>query len=196
MSFGLLTLAGIYFLVLLLVVGLCFVLYAVIAYNRFVRLRTTVKTSLSDIDVILNKRYDLLSNLVETVKGYAEHENEIFTRAAELRSPAAANADIDDRIQFEGQLRGMLTGLYAVAENYPQLKADANFLRLQQTLQDLEDAIEQARKHYNAVVQEHNILLKSFPSNVIARICSFSEEDFYAGLDEQGRKVPTVNFSQ
>jgi len=182
-------------LVLFLLVALV-VIFAVIAiYNKLVRLRTTVKSSWSDIDVHLKKRYDLVPNLVETVKGYATHEKTVFEKVTEARSFAMKASSPADKAKAENMFSETLKSLFAVAEAYPDLKANTNFIQLQSQLKELEDNIEYARRYYNAVVRDYNILTETFPSNIVASQFMFVKEEFFE-LEEPGaeRKPVKVSF--
>lgn len=172
------------------------VLAGIAIYNRLVRLRTTVKNAWSDIDVQLKKRYDLVPNLVETVKGYAAHEKSTFEKVTEARSFAMRATTPADKAKAENMFTETLKSLFAVAEAYPELKANTNFLQLQSQLQDLENSIESARRYYNAVVREYNIMTESFPSNIIASWFRFLKEEFFE-LEEAAveRKPVKVSFS-
>ena len=172
------------------------IISAVIAiYNKLVRLRTTVKSSWSDIDVHLKKRYDLVPNLVETVKGYASHEKTVFEKVTEARSFAMKASTPVDKAKAENMFSETLKSLFAVAEAYPELKANTNFQQLQTQLKELEDNIEYARRYYNAVVRDFNILTETFPSNMIANWFRFVKEEFFE-LEEPGveRKPVKVSF--
>lgn len=176
--------------------SLLVVIVGIAIYNKLVRLRTIVKSSWSDIDVHLKKRYDLVPNLVETVKGYAAHEKTVFenvTRARTLAMDASAPAD---KAKAENMLAGTLKSLFAVAEAYPELKANANFQQLQSQLAELENNIEHARRYYNAVVRDYNITTETFPSNMIAARFKFQKEEFFE-LEEPSveRKPVKVSFS-
>lgn len=165
-------------------------------YNRLIRLRNTVKSSWSDIDVQLKKRYDLVPNLVETVKGYASHERSVFEKVTEARSLAMKASTPADKAKAENMFRDTLKSLFAVAEAYPELKANANFMQLQSQLKELEDNIEYARRYYNAVVRDFNILIESFPSNIIASLFTFKQEEFFElEAPEVERKPVKVSFS-
>ncbi len=166
---------------LLVVFGIVLaVVFLVIAlYNKLVRLRNTVKSSWSDIDVQLKKRYDLVPNIVETVKGYAGHEKTVFEKVTEARSMAMHAGTPGDKSKAENMLGDTLKSLFAVAEAYPELKANANFMQLQTQLNELENNIEYARRYYNAVVRDYNIVIESFPSNIIASNFGFKQEEFF-----------------
>lgn len=180
----------------ILIIFLAVVFFGVVIYNRLIRLRNTVKSSWSDIDVQLKKRYDLVPNLVETVKGYATHERGVFENVAKARSMAMHAAAPADKAKAENMLTATLKSLFAVAEAYPELKANVNFLQLQSELKDLEDNIESARRYYNAVVRDFNILIESFPSNIIASSFQFKREEFFElEAPEVERKPVKVSFS-
>src|SRR5881397_2726450 len=170
-------------LVVWIVLGLVglVLLYAVFTYNRLVRLRVRTENSWSQIDVQLRRRYDLIPNLVETVKGYAAHEREVFEEVARARSAAAATSGQSPATQAaaEGPLVAALGRLFAVAENYPELKANQNFLALQAELSNTEDRIQASRRFYNANVQDYNRRVNSVPSAFIAQMFHFKEEEFF-----------------
>lgn len=153
---------------------------AVVAlYNKLVRLRNTVQSSWSDIDVQLKKRYDLVPNLVETVKGYAAHEQSVFAKVADARAQAIQATGPDATAKAESLLRDSLKSLFAVAEAYPDLKANRDFLQLQTQLKEIEDGIESARRYYNAVVREFNTSIEQFPSNLVAQQFRFEKSEFF-----------------
>jgi len=181
------------FLVVLFLVFLV-IIAGVVIYNRLVRLRTTVRSSWSDIDVLLKKRYDLVPNLVETVKGYARHEKSVFEDVT--RSSAISASSPAEKAKAENVFSETLKSLFAVAEAYPELKANINFQQLQAQLKEIEDGIEYARRYYNAVVRDYNIFTETFPSNIIASWFRFQTEDFFE-LEEPGveRKPVKVSFS-
>jgi LemA protein len=155
------------------------VLWAIVAYNRFVTLTTRVKEAWSDIDVQLKRRYDLIPNLVETVKGYAAHESGTLTKVTEMRTRAMNATAPKDKAEAENMLSGALKSLFAVSENYPNLKANENFLELQRQLEDTENKLQAARRFYNSVVQDLNVSLQTFPSNLIGNTFSFKQSDFF-----------------
>lgn len=183
-------------LLVLFGIVLAVVASVILIYNRLIRLRNTVQSSWSDIDVQLKKRYDLVPNLVETVKGYASHEKTVFEKVSEARSLAMRASSPAEKAPAENMLRDTLKSLFAVAEAYPELKANANFLQLQTQLKELEDNIEYARRYYNAVVRDFNILIESFPSNIVASSFRFEKGEFF-GLEapEAERKPVKVSFS-
>jgi len=183
-------------LTLFLGIAVLVVVAVIVIYNKLVRLRTTVKSSWSDIDVNLKKRYDLVPNLVETVKGYAGHEKSVFENVALARSAAMKATSPGDKAKSENMFTETLKSLFAVAEAYPQLRANENFMQLQQQLKELEDSIEYSRRYFNAVVRDYNIMTETFPSNMIAGQFKFEKSDFFE-LEEAAveRKPTKVSFS-
>ncbi len=178
-------------LVLIAIVG-------VLSYNRFVSQRQLIKDSWANIDTELRRRYDLIPNLVETVKGYASHEREVFEEVARTRSMAAgATGSPAAQAAAEGPFVAALGKLFAVAENYPELKANQNFLALQQELANTEDRLQTARRFYNANVREFNTRVGQFPSSVIAGMFHFEPQEFFE-IEEALREAgaPQVNFSE
>jgi LemA protein len=173
------------------------VLFTVGLYNRIVTLVQKRKNAFSDIDVELKLRHDLIPNLVETVKGYAAHEKGVLENVTSARATAMRGGTVDDRVRAEGALGAAMMNLMAVAENYPQLKADANFRQLQGELSDIENKIAAARRFFNNATSEYNTVIAQFPAVVIARLFGFREEIFFElGADEQAavRTAPTVSF--
>jgi LemA protein len=170
----------------------------VVSYNRFVSQRNLIRNSWANIDTELRRRYDLIPNLVETVKGYAAHEREVFEEVARTRSAAAGTTGTPaQQAAAEGPFVAALGKLFAVAENYPELKANQNFLALQQELSNTEDRIQASRRFYNANVQQFNSRVQSFPSNVIAGMFGFKEEQFFEIPDAERPQVaeaPHVDF--
>lgn len=164
------------------------------AYNGFIRLRNMVEEAFATMDVYLKKRYDLIPNLVETVKGYAAHEKTTLENVVQARNMAAGAKTIEDKIQGENMLQGTLRSLFAVAEAYPDLKANQNFLDLQSQLQRIEDEIANSRKYYNAIVKEFNTKTESFPSNIIAGIFNFTRKTMFEVNDETEREAVKVQF--
>jgi LemA protein len=171
------------------------VLWVVYAYNRFVRLRVRVDNAWSQIDVQLRRRYDLIPNLVETVKGYAAHERELFEEVTRARSQAQQAQGVADQAQAENQITRGLRQLLAVAENYPQLKANQNFLALQEELTATESKIAYARQFYNDQVAELNTRIQSFPSNLIARAGGFEPRHFFE-IEETATGPVSVDFQR
>jgi LemA protein len=168
-------------------------LYGVFTFNRLVRLRVRTENAWSQIDVQLRRRYDLIPNLVESVKGYAAHEREVFEDVTKARAQAEAASGVRDQAQAENQLTAGIRRLIAVAENYPQLKANQNFLALQEELTGTESKIAFARQFYNDQVQSLNTLIQSFPSRIVASLGGFSPREFF-DIEEPARGPVTVRF--
>src|SRR3989344_2694290 len=170
------------------------VLWFIFIYNGLVRLRFRVKEALSDIDVQLKRRFDLVPNLVETVKGYMQHEKSVLENVTRARTAVAGGGNPLEREKAENQLSNTLKTLFAVSENYPDLKANANFLELQRELSDTENKIQAARRFYNMMVMSLNTKVQSFPVNLVAQPFGFHEEKFFA-LESESEKQPVkVNF--
>jgi LemA protein len=179
--------------VLGIVVLLAIFIYFVSAYNGLVQLRVRTEAAWADIDVQLKRRHDLIPNLVETVKGYAAHERTTFERVTEARTRALTASGPAARGQAEGMLTEALRGLFALAENYPQLRAVQNFTQLQTQISEIEDQIQLARRYYNAVVRDLNTRVAQFPSNLVAGLFNFRPREFFeAGGAE--RESPQVYF--
>src|SRR5215469_15555658 len=170
------------------------VLFLVGMYNGLVRLKVQCDNAWADIDVQLKRRYDLIPNLVETVKGYAAHEKGTFENVAKFRSAAMAASTPAEKSEAEGQLTYALRGLLAVAEAYPQLQASQQFQSLQGSLTGLEDAIQNARRYYNAVVRDFNTKIQSFPSNIIAGMFNFQQRQFFDITEPSQREPVAVKF--
>ncbi len=175
-------------LILVVVVGLA-VLYVVFAYNGLITLRNRVKEAWSDIDVQLKRRYDLIPNLVNTVKGYAAHESGVFEKVTEARANAMQAGNAHDKAEAENMLSQSLKSLFAVAEAYPDLKANQNFLELQRELSDTENKIQASRRFYNGNVLELNNKIEMFPSNVIASLFHFGKSEFFEVADAEKEPV-------
>jgi LemA protein len=165
----------------------------VFTYNRLVRLRVRTENAWSQIDVQLRRRYDLIPNLVEAVKGYAAHEREVFEAVTKARAQAEAASGVKDQAQAENQLTAGIRRLIAVAENYPQLKANENFLALQEELTGTESKIAFARQFYNDQVQSLNTLIQSFPSRIVASLGGFKPREFF-DIEEPARGPVSVRF--
>jgi len=179
---------------IILIILAIIVLWLIVAYNRFIRLRKRTDEAWSDIDVQLKRRHDLIPNLVETVKGYATHERELFEKVTEARAKAISASGTAQKAQAENMLSGALKSLFAVAENYPQLRASENFSKLQEELADTENKIQAARRFYNGNVRELNTALEVFPSNIVAKIFSFKSAEFFQLEGEEERKPVEVKF--
>jgi LemA protein len=174
--------------------GLLLLFLGISYYNRFVRLKNKVEDSWSGIDVQLKRRYDLIPNLLETVKGYASHEKEIFNNVADARARALGAGGKGEKIAAENQLTGALRSLFAISENYPDLKANTNFQQFQQQLSKLEDEIQMSRRYYNATVREFNTGIAVFPANIIANSFNFTPYQFFELEDHTQRETPQVKF--
>jgi LemA protein len=182
--------------VILLVIG-AVILFAVVVFNRLVALRQAYKNAFADIDVQLKQRHDLVPNLVETVKGYAAHESGVFQQVTEARASAMRANTIPQKTAAEGVLSGALSNLFAVAENYPQLKANENFKQLQDQLSDLEDKIAAARRFFNNAVAEYNTSIGQFPAVVFAPLLGFGPAEMFAldaGEKTEANQAPKVSF--
>ncbi len=183
----------------LIIVGiiLIIVLWVTSLYNRLVRLRNRRQNAFADIDVQLRQRHDLVPQLVETVKGYAAHEKDLLLRVTEARTAAMAATSIDDKIKAEQQLTSALQGLKVQVEAYPDLKANQNFLQLQEELSDIENKLAASRRFFNAATAEYNNAVETFPGNLIARNFGFQREIMF-DLGEESRKkmeeAPTIKF--
>lgn len=169
---------------------LLLVIIGVVIYNRFIQLRALMQEAFSGIDVQLKRRHDLIPNIVETVKGYSGYEKSLLEKVTQLRSDFVQNKG--DKEQKENELASALKTIFAVAENYPNLKADQHFLELQKTLTDIEDQLQMARRYYNGTVRNNNILVQSFPSDVIARLFGFKTASFFEIEYATERAVPDV----
>jgi LemA protein len=179
----------------IVVILILVVVYIVVVYNGLIRRRLRAKEALSDIDVQLKRRYDLIPNVIETVKGYAKHERGVLENVTKARTAAMeAGGNPVERQEKENMLSNTLKTLFAVSENYPDLKANANFLDLQRELSDTENKIQAARRFYNTVVKELNEKIQSFPSNIIANIFKFQEEKFFELSSEAEKEVVKVSF--
>lgn len=181
-------------LIIVVVVGI----YFVMTYNTFIRLRNYVRESWSDIEVQMKRRYDLIPNLVETVKGYAKHESSTFEKVIEARNQAMQPHDtLAQAARSENALTGMLKSLFALSENYPELKANQNFLELQRELRDTEDKLQAARRFYNGNVLAYNTKTELFPSNAVAGIFHFEKQEFFeldAAEVDAAKKPISVKF--
>ncbi len=168
--------------------------YLMYAYNSLVSQKNGVAEGWSGIDVQLRRRADLIPNLIETVKGYATHEDKLFRDIAELRAKSIAGGSVGEQSQV-GQAMGAALGrLFAIAEAYPELKADANFRDLQDKLSGIEDEIQMSRRYYNGSVRDYNTTIESFPSNIVANFFRFTKSEFFDIGDAAAREVPKVDF--
>ena len=183
-------------IVALILVGLAFALLLWIAgaYNGLVRLRNQLENAWAQIDVQLKRRHDLIPNLVETVKGYAAHERGTLEAVIQARNMAVSAKTVGDRAQAENVLTGALKSLFAVAEAYPNLKANENFMSLQEELSSTENKIAFSRQFYNDSVMSYNTSIQVFPTNLIANTFGFGKRDFFEVKDEAERQAPQVKF--
>ena len=181
-------------LLILLVVIILIILWAMGDYNGLVTLKNRAKEALADIDVQTKRRYDLIPNLVETVKGYAAHESGVFEKVTQARANAMNAQGTAQKEQAENALSGTIKSLFAVAESYPDLKASQNFLSLQNELTDTEDKIQAARRFYNTNVRDLNIKIESFPANLIANSFGFKEMDLFQTTNDAEKQPVSVKF--
>ena len=168
--------------------------FGVVLYNGLVKLRTQVDGAWADVDVQLKRRYDLIPNLVETVKGYASHEKETLDAVINARSAAMNAGSPGDKAQAEGMLAGALKSLFALSEAYPDLKAQSGFQELQEALQSVEASVAKSRQYYNAVVRDYNTRRQQIPASIIANAFRFEEREFFEVEDDVQRETPKVSF--
>ena len=182
--------------IIIIAVALLLVLLLIGTYNKLVKLRNHRENAFADIDVQLKQRYDLIPQLVETVKGYAKHEKETLARVIELRNQAVAATTIDGKIAAENQLSGVLAGLKVTLEAYPDLKANQNFLQLQEEMSDIENKLASVRRFFNSATKEFNNAVQTFPSNIIAGMFGFSKAQMFdLGIDRAAHEAaPKVTF--
>lgn len=180
MSLPVLIVAGILVIILL---------FVWMTYNSLIVLRERIKEALSSIDIQLKRRVDLIPNLIETVKGYAKHEKGVLESVTKARTALMSAESLEDKAKANNMLEKTLKSLFAVAEAYPDLKASNNFLKLQEELSDTENKIAYSRQFYNANVLEYNMKLKTFPTNVIANLFSFKEEEFFVASEEEKKSI-------
>ncbi len=176
-------------LLIILAIVVVAALWVIATYNGFIQLRVKTEEAWSDIDTQLKKRYDLIPNLVETVKGYASHEDKVFEEVTKARSQAMQATNPQDLAKAENMLSQTLKSLFAVAENYPDLKANQNFLELQQTLSFVEDDISKSRRYYNGAIKEFNTKIELFPSNIIAGFFHFGKKEFFEAEEVERANV-------
>ncbi len=181
-------------LTIVIIIVAVVVLFVIVAYNSLIRLVTQAKEAWADIEVQLKRRYDLIPNLVNTVKGYATHESSAFEKVTAARTAAmtagATAGPTADKAQAENMLSGALKSVFAIAEAYPDLKANQNFLELQRELSDTENKIQAARRFYNGTVRDLNIKIQSFPSNMIAGMFNFAKMEFFDLADNDAAQNP------
>ena len=179
---------------ILLGVVVVLLLGAVTIYNKLVTNKNLVAEGWSGIDVQLKRRNDLIPNLIESVKGYMGHERGVLDQVTELRAKSQAAQGVGDQAKVEGAMGAALANLFAVAENYPDLKASQNFIELQKSLADIEDQVQLARRYYNGTARNFNILIQSFPSNLMASAFGFTTVEYFEIEDAAERAVPKVAF--
>jgi len=182
--------------ILLVVLGIIIILgiWVAVSYNGFISIKNRVEEAFATMDVYLKKRYDLIPNLVETVKGYAAHESETLTKVIQARNLASGAASIEDKQRLEGDFANTLKSLFAVVESYPNLKADSQFLSLQAQLTEIEGEIANSRKYYNAIVNNFNTKCETFPSVILAGIFGFKEKPYFEVDEAAERKNVKIEF--
>jgi len=179
--------------IILLIFVVVFVAFILI-YNRFIQLKNLMREAESGVEVQLKRRHDLIPNLIETVKGYQQFERSVLEDVTRLRGQINDHAQMKDKVDLETQISRSLKTLFAVAENYPDLKANQNFLQLHKTLVDVEDELQMARRYYNGTVRNYNILTESFPSNIIGGIFQFKPFAYFEIEYATERQTPDVKF--
>ena len=181
-------------LVIILIVVVVLVLFVIGVYNSLVSLKLRTDNAWAQIDTQLKRRFDLIPNLVETVKGYAKHESETLEKVIEARNKyVAAAGSVEGSAEAEGMLQGAMKQLFALAESYPELKANENFKTMQEDLKDTEDKISYARSFYNDTVLQYNNIVEMFPSNIVASMFKFTKYEFFK-IDEKEKENPKVKF--
>lgn len=181
--------------IILTVVAVLLILYVISIYNGLVRARQKVKNAWSQIDVHLQRRFDLIPNLVNTVKGYMKHEEETFAKIAELRTSWANSKTVEEKAEIDNQLSGTLKTIMSVSESYPELKANTNFSELQEELQNTENKLSFARQFYNDTVTKYNMKISVIPSNIVASIFGFKPEQLFKVESDEARKNVKVDFN-
>lgn len=185
LSLNLAIICGVIILTILMAIGI---------YNRLIRLKNLVQEAWSGIDIQLKRRSDLIPNLVATVQGYSQHENKLLTEITQLRSSTLNAGSIEAQVKAENGLTGALKTLFAVAENYPELKSNQNFIQLQKELALIEDHLQLSRRYYNATVRDFNTSLQSFPNNLVAQHLQYRPATFFEVSSAVERENPTVRF--
>lgn len=180
--------------IIILVIVAAVILWVIAVFNNLVALKNRAKEAWADIDVQLKRRYDLIPNLVETVRGYAAHERELFEKVTKARASAMGAKGAHDKAEAENFLSQTLKSLFAVSENYPDLKASVNFLELQRELTDTEDKVQASRRFYNTNVRDLNIKIESFPANMIANVFGFKQMELFEAASEAERQPVSVKF--
>jgi LemA protein len=175
---------------IILIIAVVVVGWLVLSYNGFIRGKNQFTEAWADIEVQMKRRYDLIPNLVNTVKGYATHESSAFEKVTEARSRAMQAGSLEDHAKAEGELTGTLKSLFAISEAYPDLKANANFIELQRELSDTENKIQAARRFYNGTVKDFNTRVQSVPSNIVAKMFGFKNTEFFDLADNDAAQQP------
>ena len=183
-------------MIIAIVIIIAIIILVIAAYNSLVQARNKVKNSWSQIDVQLQRRFDLIPNLVETVKGYMKHEEETLTKVTELRTSWAKAKTINEKSNLDNQLSDALKTIMAVSENYPDLKANQGFMQLQQELKENENKISYSRQFYNDSVTIYNTKIESIPTNIVASLFGFKVEELYKAESEEAKQNVKVNFSE
>lgn len=173
---------------------LLIITFFIVLYNGFISKRNRVEEAFSGIDIILKKRFDLIPNLIEAVKGYMSHEKETFSSIVNLRNQALSTNNPDERLKLDQKLNNAVGSVFALAESYPDLKANTNFLSLQSDLGEIETEIERSKRYYNGTVRDYNIAVESFPGNLIAGIFGFPKKDYLELKEQDQRETPKVQF--
>ncbi len=181
---------------IILIIVVLIILIFIKLYNDLISLRQKVKNGWSQIDVQLQRRFDLIPNLVETVKGYMEHESDVLTKVAELRTSWANATSVKEKSELDGELSGVLKTIMAVSENYPELKANENFSQLQEELQNTENKIAFSRQFYNDITTKYNTKLEVVPSNIIASMFHFEPAELFEAESQEARKNVKVDFGK
>lgn len=185
---------GLLIVIAIIVIIICLIVWIISVYNSLIKLRQRVRNSWSQIEVQLQRRFDLIPNLVETVKGYAKHENDVFEKVAQLRTSWSNAGSISEKAEIGNELSGVLKTIMAVSENYPELKANQNFIELQEQLKETENKIAYSRQFYNDTVTMYNTKIEVFPSNIIAGMFGFKMETLFKTESEEARKNINVKF--
>jgi len=185
---------GLIILIIVIAVIVLIAIWFIAVYNGLIRLRNRTDEAWSDIDVQLKRRYDLIPNLISSVKGYAAHEKDTFLKVTEARNAAMNAKTTEEHAKSENMLSSTLKSLFAVAENYPELKANENFLKLQDELADTENKIQASRRFYNGNVRDFNTKLQVFPTNMIGNMLGFKAYEFFEIENEEEKKNPQVKF--
>jgi LemA protein len=184
------------FLYFVLAIIAIIIVWVIIVYNGFIRIRNSIEEAFSTMDIYLKKRFDIIPNLISTVKGYIKHESQTLINVVNARNDAIASKDTDSRMESENAITGSLSKLFALAERYPDLRADSQFLDLQNQLVNIENDIAQSRKYYNAVVKQFNTKSEVFPSSIIAAIFSFKRRNYFEVSNNKERENVKVDFNE